>query len=731
MAVRGMTTAATVGGRPVRGDLLNPEQASSLLELTNEEVERAAVLDVLPSVPGRGTLPRRFTAGEIARQRAAPGFPHALREAVRCVGTADAADLLGIAPHRFTRLAKLGLLAPVDFRLNRYRAVVWAYLATEAEELGRRRPELLVGRLPAELRAMAEGDRRAPRWRERRRGHLHRLSSDPWERAALLAVQLGPEETARAADPDECGYLRRLLPAQGAQALTSLTSAQGADELRSVRAQFLDELRLARADRPAPRAGRKAAAGAARGPGTEAAGGAARSEATAAGSVSMTLPGHRSTPTAAKSPSAPAPQSAASPEPVLPGSATSPRAALPRRSASRTGHLASPPPLSPSFASPAPAAQTVPLPAPASSSVPLPTFPVPATAQPGRPDPSVAGRPSVSSSPWVPMGPEAEVPSHAARGRAPFASAASGTESAAPSRVDSLSAEPSLPLPPPLPPRAAGASSSAPLALRPEVASGQPEPGGPPTAVRGTASPSGRPPSPVPAAPESGGPLPAAPPAPSSPDEPALTGAVRPSCPAPRVAWPCGSLRPPVGLETGGLSAAGPTSAMPAPWAVEAGGTCATAATPAVEAGDPFPAASVPAESAPSAAGAGPSFAASVPTVSAPPHAEAGSPCPSAPVAAVSAPSPAEAVAVSPGASLPDQPLAPTPRHCCVHACAPASAFGPPSCCPSLRASLRVEEGADLVVRRARRRLVPWPRRDSGMPDRQCRRTGAGQGRCR
>ncbi|WP_420713541.1 DUF6397 family protein [Streptomyces sp. Tu6071] len=682
MAVRGMTTAATVGGRPVRGDLLNPEQASSLLELTNEEVERAAVLDVLPSVPGRGTLPRRFTAGEIARQRAMPGFPHALREAVRCVGTADAADLLGIAPHRFTRLAKLGLLAPVDFRLNRYRAVVWAYLVTEVEELGRRRPELLVGRLPAELRSMAEGDRRAPRWRERRRGHLHRLSSDPWERAALLAVQLGPEETARAADPDECGYLRRLLPAQGAQALTSLTIAQGADELRSLRAQFLDELRLARADRPAPRAGRKAGAGAARGPGTEAAGGAAR-------------------------------------------------AALPRRSASRTGHSASRPPLSPSVASPAPAAQTVALPAPASFPMPLPTFPVSATAQPGRPDPSVAGRPSASSSSRVPMGPETDVPSPAARGGAPFASAASETASAAPSRVDSLSAGPSLPLPPPLPSRAAGSSSSAPLAPRPEVASGQPEPVGPPTAVRGTASPSGRPPSPVPAAPESGGPLPAAPPAPSSPDEPALIGAAGPSCQAPRVASPCGSLRPPVGLETGDLSAAGPTSAMPAPWAVEAGGSCATAPTPAVEAGDPFPAAPAPAGSAPSAAGASPSFAASVPTVSAPPHAEAGSPCLSAPVAAVSAPSPAEAVAASPGASLPDHPSAPTPRHCCVYACAPASAFGPPSCCPSLRTSLPVEEGADLVVRRARRRFVPWPRRDSGMPDRECRRTGAGQGRCR
>ncbi|WP_431038778.1 DUF6397 family protein [Streptomyces sp. P6-2-1] len=339
MAVRGTaTTSAVVGGRPVRGDLFDPEQAAFQLELTCEEVERAAVLGVLPSLPGHGTVPRRFTAGEIERQRASPGFPHALREAVRCVGTAEAAELLGIAPHRFTRLAKLGQFAPIGFHLNRYRAVVWTYPAADVAAWGRRRPELLVGRLPAELRDMTEGDRRAARWRERRRGCLPRLSADPWERAAVLAVQLGPEETAGAADPDECGYLRRLTPAQGTSALTALTRAQGPAERGVVRAHFLRELTQARATRPAPGAGRRARAGA----GPENAGMISAPPLARPAPAGSSAPSSTSHPThhapaeplAAAPPGPAVPLAAAPPDPAdLPAHA--PHAALPGRTSAR------------------------------------------------------------------------------------------------------------------------------------------------------------------------------------------------------------------------------------------------------------------------------------------------------------------------------------------------------------------------------------------------------------
>ena len=54
---------------------------------------------------------------------------------------------------RFTRLARLGLVVPVRFYLNRYRAVVWLYLAEELRQFADGRGE----RPAAERRRMPEG----------------------------------------------------------------------------------------------------------------------------------------------------------------------------------------------------------------------------------------------------------------------------------------------------------------------------------------------------------------------------------------------------------------------------------------------------------------------------------------------------------------------------------------------------------------------------------------------
>ncbi|MGW4762881.1 DUF6397 family protein, partial [Streptomyces pseudogriseolus] len=86
--------------------------------------------------PGRTPRERRVARAEIERLRAGPGFPESLRRSVHAVGTAEGAALLDVAKTRFTRLARLGLLVPVAFHLNRYRAVVWLYLADELRLFG-------------------------------------------------------------------------------------------------------------------------------------------------------------------------------------------------------------------------------------------------------------------------------------------------------------------------------------------------------------------------------------------------------------------------------------------------------------------------------------------------------------------------------------------------------------------------------------------------------------------
>ncbi|MYV55397.1 DUF6397 family protein, partial [Streptomyces sp. SID3212] len=248
-------------------------RAARELELKRGEFELAAQLGhvrttVVAGAGRRAVGRREVERREIERLRAADGFPDVLRERVRTVGTAEGAALMGISPGRFTRLAKAGYLTPVKFYLNRYRAVVWLYLADELVAFAAREETLLVGRFPRTLTAGRDPDDdvRPRNWRGRRIGHLLHLSEDPWERAAITGSVLDPVERAElVADPCERAYLSRLQPdlAYGRSeseaalaAVRPLLLADHPDEIRWHRASLTALLDEARRTRPAPRPAR-------------------------------------------------------------------------------------------------------------------------------------------------------------------------------------------------------------------------------------------------------------------------------------------------------------------------------------------------------------------------------------------------------------------------------------------------------------------------------------------
>jgi hypothetical protein len=207
----------------------------------------------------------RVDRAEIQRLRSQDGVPEALREKVRAVGTAEGAQLLGISPDRFTRLARAGCLTPIALYVNRYRAVVWLYLAEELAGFAAGEPELLVGRSPAWVRArLAEGaDHRARNWRSRRIERLLSLTEDPWARAAVVAETLDPVQLAEVVDdPYERAYLARIRPEPAFAPTTSpsaretvaqLMRADEPDEMLWRRIGLIMELDNAREVRPAPR----------------------------------------------------------------------------------------------------------------------------------------------------------------------------------------------------------------------------------------------------------------------------------------------------------------------------------------------------------------------------------------------------------------------------------------------------------------------------------------------
>ncbi|MEU8963591.1 DUF6397 family protein [Streptomyces sp. NPDC048491] len=251
--------AAVAGAAAPAGPPLAPGVAARELELKRAEFELAVQLGHIRTVPGPGRGHRRVTAREVVRLRAAEGFPEGLRERVRTVGTAEGAELLGIAPGRFTRLARAGRFAPVRCYLNRYRAVVWLYLADELVELALRRPELLGGRHPEPDR---DQDWRPRNWRARRIAMLARQTDDQWELAAAVAGTLDSAHLAHIVpDPYERAHLRRLCPetfrvhpesptARGV--IDALVLADEPDEIDWCRLRLVEALADARDQGPAP-----------------------------------------------------------------------------------------------------------------------------------------------------------------------------------------------------------------------------------------------------------------------------------------------------------------------------------------------------------------------------------------------------------------------------------------------------------------------------------------------
>lgn len=210
---------------------------------------------------------RRVGRDEIDRLRNDAHFPETLRERVRVVGTADGAKLMDVTPTRFTRLARLGLVTPVTFYLNRYRAVVWLYLADELRQFaaGKDTAPLLTGRTSPNLRDQLEAglDLRPRNWRGRHLGFLLRPADDPWARAAVVASFLDPAHVAEIVnDPYERAYLNRLRPEQPAHGVPGspaarlaerIMTADDPDEIDWLRADLTGTLAEARCHLPAPR----------------------------------------------------------------------------------------------------------------------------------------------------------------------------------------------------------------------------------------------------------------------------------------------------------------------------------------------------------------------------------------------------------------------------------------------------------------------------------------------
>ncbi|MGW5280546.1 DUF6397 family protein [Streptomyces collinus] len=261
-----MPDSTFVPSRPVT---CPPGRAAREMGLKRADFELAVHLGRIRTVPDdSGGGGRRVERAEIDRLRAEPGFPGPLLERVHVVGTAEGAALMGIPAGRFTRLARLGLLVPVRFYVNRYRAVVWLYLAEELRDFAAQgvNSRLLKGRTPETLRGqLATGvDLRARNWRGRHLGFLLRgADDDPWARAGALAALLPQVDVHDVVkDPYERARLNRFRPAPpdhgtpsspSALLAEELMTAQDADEIGWLRSELRRAAEEARAHTVAPR----------------------------------------------------------------------------------------------------------------------------------------------------------------------------------------------------------------------------------------------------------------------------------------------------------------------------------------------------------------------------------------------------------------------------------------------------------------------------------------------
>lgn len=243
-------------------------RAARELELKRGEFDLALHLGCVRTVPDEGGGGRRVTRAEIDRVRSEDGFPEALRERVKAVGTTEGAALMGVTTARFTRFARLGLVVPVKFYLNRYKAVVWLYLGEELRQFGadEQNAPMLKGRTPEGLRDQLEAglDLRPRNWRGRHMGFLLRQTEDPWARAAVVASLLDPVQVAEIVkDPYERAYVNRFLPERAshgaapdtpaAHLVARIMTAEDPDEISWLRADLGQALVEARELRPAPR----------------------------------------------------------------------------------------------------------------------------------------------------------------------------------------------------------------------------------------------------------------------------------------------------------------------------------------------------------------------------------------------------------------------------------------------------------------------------------------------
>ncbi|MFF4395192.1 DUF6397 family protein [Streptomyces sp. NPDC001480] len=245
-----------------------PSRAARELGLSRGEFDLAVHLGRIRTLPDEGGGGgRRVDRAEIERLRAQDGFPESFRESVRTVGTTEGAALMEVSAARFTRLARLGLVVPVRFYLNRYRAVVWLYLAEELRKFAadERNARLLTGRTPQALRdRLGEGlDLRARTWRGRHLGFLLRQADDPWERAGAVAAFLDPVHISdMVQDPYERAHVNRFRPgppahgtpgSPSADLAVRIMTADDPDEVGRLRDDLAQTVDEARAHRPAPR----------------------------------------------------------------------------------------------------------------------------------------------------------------------------------------------------------------------------------------------------------------------------------------------------------------------------------------------------------------------------------------------------------------------------------------------------------------------------------------------
>ncbi|WP_329811819.1 DUF6397 family protein [Streptomyces sp. GSL17-113] len=241
---------------------VTPRTAARELGLRPKELELAVQLGLVRSVPGAPSGPRRVPRAELERVRRTPDFPGGLRERVRVMGAGEGAALLDVSASRFARLARLGCFTPVSFYVNRYRTVVWLYLAQELRDFAENDQALRTGHLPEGLRAALEAgmDERARGWRSRRVLQLTRHAATPWERAAARASVLSevvlaeavpePDERARLSALRHCLVETRSESEPTRRILEKLSHAEGEDEIRWHRLVLDAELEAARAAEP-------------------------------------------------------------------------------------------------------------------------------------------------------------------------------------------------------------------------------------------------------------------------------------------------------------------------------------------------------------------------------------------------------------------------------------------------------------------------------------------------